>query len=303
MGTSGKPPDFVIAGAPRCGTTALYTYLSQHPDIFLPKLKEPHYFAPEIGSLRRVRDEAGYFELYRSAKKDQIRGDGSVWYLQSETAIPSLLQHQPDARFVIMLRHPADFLASVHQTLLLTGVEKHQQLKTAWQAQEMRSGPSDSRLLQYLQLASFGSQIQRLQDLVGGERVLVHLLEDLREDPAAVYRHTLDFLEVDDDGRREFPVVNERIGYRNNRLGQLFQRLPEPLANLRVRLQNAADSEGEGIISSVATRARSLSRRNWKPAEASQLDASLREAFLEELDGDITLLEQLLERPLGHWRE
>lgn len=301
MARSETAPDFVIAGAPRCGTTALYSYLSDHPQIFLPMLKEPHYFAPEIGSLRRVRELSHYLELYESAGPDQLRGDGSVWYLQSETAIPELLQHQPDARFVVMLRNPIEFVTSVHQTLLLTGVEEHDDLPTAWSVQDDRSGTDSSTLLQYRKLASFGAQIQQLQDLAGQERVLVHLLEDMRDSPQQVYRSTLEFLDIEDDGRDEFPVVNERIGYRSNALGQVLQNLPGPLAELRLWLQNAADSDTNSPVNKVASNVRSLTRRNWKPAERTEIDVTFKNVVLSELAGDMRLLETILGRDLQHW--
>ena len=43
-----KKPNFIIAGFPKCGTTSLYHYLNEHPQIFMPNQKELHFFTFEI---------------------------------------------------------------------------------------------------------------------------------------------------------------------------------------------------------------------------------------------------------------
>ena len=49
--TVAAKPNFFIVGAPKCGTTALYEYLRPHPNIFMPKVKEPHFFATDLGTV------------------------------------------------------------------------------------------------------------------------------------------------------------------------------------------------------------------------------------------------------------
>ena len=48
-------PNFFIVGAPKCGTTALYEYLRPHPNVFMPEIKEPHYFAKDLGTYPRIK--------------------------------------------------------------------------------------------------------------------------------------------------------------------------------------------------------------------------------------------------------
>ena len=48
MGNNLKKPNLFIIGAPKCGTTFLYYYLRQHPDIFFPSFKEPHFFGSDL---------------------------------------------------------------------------------------------------------------------------------------------------------------------------------------------------------------------------------------------------------------
>src|SRR5438093_10106606 len=79
-------PNFFIVGAPRCGTTALYTYLRQHPAIFLPATKEPHYFNIDMNSGGAIRNEEEYLRLFATAGDRARVGEASVYYLSSECA-------------------------------------------------------------------------------------------------------------------------------------------------------------------------------------------------------------------------
>jgi hypothetical protein len=56
-------PNFFIAGAPKCGTTALYQYLRPHPNIFMPEVKEPHFFAKDFGTYPRIKTPEKYQEI------------------------------------------------------------------------------------------------------------------------------------------------------------------------------------------------------------------------------------------------
>lgn len=79
-----KTPNFFIVGAPKCGTTAVYTYLSTHPDIFFPeRAKEPHHFNTDMPGFRWYPEKDSYMALFASAEAQaaSIRGEASVQYL------------------------------------------------------------------------------------------------------------------------------------------------------------------------------------------------------------------------------
>ncbi len=111
-------PNFFIVGAPKAGTTSLYHYLDQHPQIFMSPIKEPNYFATEIRpenfgdelqpqvaeDLRELREYLrgpmpkksfgglvsqwdDYLKLFQSAKTEKAIGEASVCYLWSKTAV------------------------------------------------------------------------------------------------------------------------------------------------------------------------------------------------------------------------
>ena len=78
-------PNFFIVGAPKCGITSMWAYLRQHPDIFMPKLKEPQYFSTDI-ILRfkkdRVTDIETYLKLFSKVRNEKMIGEASPTYLR-----------------------------------------------------------------------------------------------------------------------------------------------------------------------------------------------------------------------------
>ena len=104
-----RRPNFFIVGAPKCGTTAMTTYLRDHPQIFMPLQKEPHYFAEDYPIFREVWTEKQYLHLFRSADSSHLAvGEASVWYLYSDHALPRIKAFAPDARIIVQVRNPVD---------------------------------------------------------------------------------------------------------------------------------------------------------------------------------------------------
>ena len=108
-----KRPNLFIAGAPKCGTTAMAQYLRTHPAIFFSDPKEPAYWAEDLPAMRRrigITTRAAYESLFSAATdRHTYLGEGTTLYLYSQTAIKSIMAYQPAARFVVMIRRPTAF--------------------------------------------------------------------------------------------------------------------------------------------------------------------------------------------------
>lgn len=124
-GTSVSLPDFFIVGAPRCGTSTLYSYLASHPRIFMPLEKEPMFFScwhrePLMESQGSntpmgwaTSDPDEYIALFRPARAGQILGEASTWYLSDHEHVIANMQALygdllRDVKIIIALRNPAD---------------------------------------------------------------------------------------------------------------------------------------------------------------------------------------------------
>ncbi len=233
MKTNAKKPNFYIIGAPKCGTTSLSEYLRTHPDVFFCEPKEPFYFNTDYGSRhRKVRTEAEYLALFDGAGKYPAVGEGSVFYLFSKEAVPSILKFNPEARFIVMLRNPLEQFVSWYWQLVRGRQEDARNPEKAWRLQNVRMRGEwipvrcgDAQHLHYGKVCKLGEQLQRLYASASRQRVLVIFFDDFKADPLAVYRNTLEFLGLADDGRIEFPVMNSRSLPRYRTLMQSVEKL------------------------------------------------------------------------------
>jgi len=289
------PPDFFVIGAPKCGTTALAGWLSAHPRVFMPRMKEPHYFNTD-SSQREVHTESQYLRLFRDAGPAHLRvGEASVYYLVSEVAVPAIEQRLRQPRYIVMLRNPVEMAPALHEQKLYSGNEHITDFATAWRRQEERRrgravAPEcrDARLLVYGDVCRLGTQLERLYRHVPRDRVLTLVLDDLRIDPHAVWRRTLEFLGLPDDGRCEFPVANPAKERRAPAVQRWMLRLD------RVRRTARIPRLGTGIMPT-------LDRMNQVVRPRTPLTASLHAELIDYFRADVALLETLLGRDLGHW--
>ena len=221
--------DFFIVGGPKCGTTSLYEYLKSHPDIFLPDVKEPSFFAHDLPGYRDIDDSNSYAALFEGAKPGQTTGEASVVYLYSKIAVQSIYEYNPLAKIIVMVRHPVNMFRSLHMQLGYTFNEDEMNPETAWHLQEKRKMGNclpelcrDPKLIYYKEFCSLGSQINNLLTVFPDRQVLIMSVHELKKDPLAFYNKTLRFLGVDYDGRNEFPRVNSSKCHRIQWIGRLL---------------------------------------------------------------------------------
>ena len=299
-----EKPNFFIVGAPKCGTTALYEYLRPHPNIFMPELKEPHFFAKDLGGYPRIKTQEEYAELFSPSTGNHTRvGEASVYYLRSAVALANIRAFNPAARIIAMFRNPVDMVYSFHSQLRYWSEETEPDFETAWRLQAPRRQglhlPPQSRgefLLQYAEFGKFGSQAQRVLASFPAEQVKFILYDDFVASPEKVYREVIDFLGLPQDSRSSFPRINENKRPRLSWLGN-FLRKPPPV--LRTAVRRLKQAVGGEKIAAVTTKVVDLNtvkerRRPLSPEFRAELAAT----FQEELG----MLSRILNRDLSHWK-
>lgn len=298
-----KRPDFFIVGAPKCGTTALSEYLRAHPRLFLATPKEPHYFATDLPGLRYITTEEAYHRLFAAADEGHLAvGEASPGYLYSRDALPAIRAYAPAARLIVMLRDPIELFLSHHAQLRYSLFEEEADPATAWGLQEERragrripAACREPRALLYRDMLALGDQLERLYALFPPQQVLVILYDELRDDAGAVYRRTLAFLGLPDDGRSDFPVVNPHKGARWGWLNRLLHRPPRWALALLRRLA------GGPLHDAVVALHGRLKRLNSQRRERAALPPAFRRELAAELRPQVEKLERLLGRDLSHW--
>ena len=207
----GRLPDFFIVGHQKCGTTALYLMLGAHPQIFLPVVKEPRYFAFDQRSKTARRPPAGrpqtleqYAALFAGAEPGQLVGEASPQYLRSRVAAGAIAEVDPAAKIVAILREPAAFLRSFHLQMVSSGVESERDLARALALEPERRrgrhiprGSHHPESLMYSEHVRYAEQLRRFQDHFPREQMLVLIYEEFRADNERTVRGVLRFLGAD----------------------------------------------------------------------------------------------------------
>lgn len=280
------------------------SYLRGHPAVFMSTPKEPSYFATDLPGLQYVDSLARYEELFsRVSDAQPVVGEASPSYLMSGVAMEKIAAYQPQAKILVMLRNPVDMLPSYHSQLYYSSFEDEADFQCAWELQEQRlrgsslpAGCRDPGLLRYSQAASYPEQLQRLFRFFPASHVHIVLFDDLRDDLLAVYRGVLQFLELEDDGRTEFPVVNPRKEARLGFLNRLLHTPPAWARRWMGRLSGSALHDRLVAVYSMILSA------NSKRSENKPLDPEFKKRLMAFYADDVSRLEQMLGRNLDAWR-
>ena len=291
------PPDFLVLGAQKAGTTALYHFLGQHPEVFLPRLKEPHFFTYEGTEAGRtgpgrdsviVREREAYLALFDAARPGQVRGEASPSYLYSAAAAEGILRHAPQVRLVAILRQPVDRAYSNYLHAVRTGREEAATFEEALAREPGRIRDGWGPLWHYLAKGRYDEQVARYRGLFGEEPLLVVLHEDLLHDPLCTVRRVYRHLGVDDAFEPRTETTHNASRVPTNAAARLVARayavLPGGLRErlLPHRLRHAV--------------------RDRVLATPPRLDPALRDALTrDEFDDSIRRLEGLLDRDLSSW--
>jgi hypothetical protein len=297
-----RGPDFIIAGAPKCGTTALYEYLQTHPSVFLTNPKEPHFYADDLGAHREVPTWREYEQLFAGVTSNhQAVGEASVWYMHSKVALKRVREELPNARLIVILRQPIDFLRSLHSDMVWICFDDEPDFEKAWDLQEERRAghriPSLCQVpwfLDYRTLGQLSVHMSRLLQLFPREQVKIMLFDDFKASPQRVYENVLEFLQLPSDGRNEFPRVNAS---KRNRLAWLARCQATVVRTLPRSCIQVGKKFGLGQLN------RTVTRLNSQPSSPVPLRDEFRQRLLEEFRRDIDALSELIGRDLNHWKE
>ena len=202
-----KKPDFFLVGAAKAGTTSIFKYLVQHPSVFIPDIKEPHYFS-EFPQLRapRLENEEAYLALFEGCPSGSVAGDASTSYIYSPHAARRIHDLNPDARILMVLRNPVDRAYSFYWHNRREFAED-QSFEEALEAEPTRIAAGTPFRYHYTASGMYFEQVRRYVDLFGPGAILLHLFEDLENDPAGLCRSMFGFLGVDPD----YPVETGHI--------------------------------------------------------------------------------------------
>lgn len=298
-------PNFFIVGAPKCGTTTVSNALTRHPNVFFCDPKEPFFWSEDFPKLRtqeRLACVDDYLQLFRNAEpRHQVIAEGSTNYLYSQVAIPAIMKFNPQARFLAIVRNPAEAAYSFHDELVYTSNEDESNFERAWRMQDVRrSGqrvPQTCRAeqwLQYEKVMSFGEQLERFFEVVPEPQRLVLLFDDVAKDTRGTYLKILQFVGLKDDGQCEFDRAKSARQVRFAAVHRFLRLPPKPLAVPMLYFRRYVAKQNSGMIGQVK---RLLVRSRKRPELSPEFHEELKRCF----EPEVRRVESLLQTDLQHW--
>lgn len=256
-----RKPNLFIVGEPKCGTTSLYYYLDQHPDIFMSPLKEPNFFCKDIhkesikywGSkkfnqyfLKFTRKD--YSKLFKNAKDEKILGEASVLYLISQVAAREIYLFNKKAKIVASFREPVSQQKSFYLQNIRSAVEDANRFEEALNLESKRrkgerlpQGIYNPSQLYYSEYIKYAEHLKRFLNYFPRENIKVIIFDDLKNNTEAVYKEILSFLGVDDTFKCDFTIKNKGGVPRSKKLREIvlhshkIRKLSQKILPLKVR--------------------------------------------------------------------
>lgn len=297
-------PNFFIIGAQKAGTTSLYHYLSQHPQIFMSPKKEPFFFNHEIDAKGQVVREAfggpgpphvkfanigEYCALFRGVSGEKAIGEASVLYIYAPGTAERIKRYVPEAKVIALLRNPADRAYSAFLHAVRIGREPLTDFAQALREEEDRIRDNWHYVFHYRTRGLYHAQIERYYEVFGTEKVGVWLYEDLTNDPVGVVQSAFRFLGVD-------YAFTPDVSTKHNPA-----RVPKSqAARSMIRFMNTTLPFVGKVFPPVSEKARQLVT-SLTLIEAAPMDPETRRGLIEGYREDVLKLQELIGRDLSVW--
>jgi len=226
-----RMPNFLIIGAARSGTSSLYEYMNQHPDIFFSANKEPLFFAFDGDTvdfkgpgddrqvnIKTVTDLGAYRKLFSNVTTEQAIGEASADYLYAEKAPACIRRYIPEVKLIAVLRNPVE---RAYSSFLYTIRDDREPLRDFAQAlaqEDARIAAHWEYIWHYRRMGFYFQHLSRYYSLFDRRQIKIYLNEELRQDTSSVLRDAFSFLEVDDTFQPDVSVRYNEGGVPKRRL-------------------------------------------------------------------------------------
>jgi hypothetical protein len=294
-------PTFLVIGAPKCGTTSLYHYLSQHPRICMSEEKEPYFFCYTNDELAFggpgaqgfadsiISDLDRYRALFDMAGRHEAIGEATPFYLYCPKAARRIKGLIPDVRLVAVLKNPVDRAFSHYLHFRLRYVEPLESFAAALDAEARRIEENWGPGYHYKQVGFYGAQLRRYFALFDRDQIKVLLQTDLSRSPMSVVQDCFDFLGVERGVSLSTSMRYNVTGLPRNPALHAILTKPSRLKQLLATL----------LPSRVRRQAKERVR-GWNLAKP-EVPREVRSRLTAEYREDILELQDLIGRDLSGW--
>ncbi len=287
-------PTFLVIGAEKSGTTWLYEQLRRHPDIFIPLVKELHYFNKRNSNLEPKRnfEDSGqewYEYHFRGAKDGQSIGEVTPMYLCDEVAPERIRRVIPNVKLIACLRHPTD---RAHSHYWMAKGKKH----TSLSFEEV----VEQREERFIERGRYDRQLDRYLNYFNRDQLLILIHEEVVQAPAESLNRVCSFLGVDDTFYQDQPWITEKVHSSSAERSILLHRAIGAVAKWMRHHWGTRHVLDWFKKTGLASR---LKKANKNPRQYPEMPPNLR----AELDGyyapTVRSVENLIGRRIEPWRE
>lgn len=288
--------NLLVPGAPKCGTTSLYYYLRQHPDIYLSPAKEPHFFDSDVKYQKGFQWYLN--EYFPGLNNEKYLGEMTPAYLDHHDVVIGRIRKEisNEIKFIIMLRDPVKRAWSHYQHMVRSGKES-ETFEDALELEEDRI-VQDKGWFTYFWEGLYGHHLSKWFEVFGREQFLVLRQENLQKEPQEVLNQIFDFLGIEPIAVDVTKKFNQNSVIKHKRLNA-FVKNPPAWAKViyRTTLKNFITSAKRKSISDLIIEY-NLKPKNSKESINIQTAHSLRKRYLADID----LLEEITGIEFRQWK-
>jgi len=284
-------PNFLIIGAHKAGTSSIYVYIQEHPDVYMPELKEPRFFCYDeqnvahVNKSRRVfpvRTLGEYQHLFIQGSSSIAVGEASPEYLNSHIAASRIRETMPEVKLIAGLRHPVERAYSLYQMGFRSG---RITLEFPDWIKEQLAGNDYTRFSLF-----YYENLKRYYDNFSNDQIMIYLFDELKSDPLGVVKEIYDYLGVDKEFEPDISVKYNSGGMPKNKIIHKLFSVQKYKDVLKPMLPGFISRYGKKMYLKNLEKAPSLN-----PDLKSELNAVFKQ--------DIIKLEMLVDRDLSSWLE
>lgn len=302
-----KLPNFVIVGAGKSGTTALYEYLAEHPDVFMSPVKETNFFALEGTEMVEPKDDPNqefhypwsvtnwddYQRLFDGVTNEKAIGEVSPMYLYSPDAAKQLKQRLPNVKIIAILRDPVDRLYSRYMHLARENREPSRRFEDALEQGNIWWKRND-----LVQEGFYHTHLLKYYEQFPETQIKVFLYEDLKKDPLRVIQSIYDFIGVDGWYEPDFSVEY-------NVSGKIQNKAVDRLIGQNSKIKSLIAKVSPTLLNTIT---RNMALKKWvnklrkKNLHKAPLSTSTRMEMINKIyRNEVQQLQQLINRDLNNW--
>lgn len=298
-----KLPNFLIVGVAKSGTTSLYQYLKQHPEVYMCPVKEPKFITAQFlefplqgkGDERIerniIKNFSDYKNLFKKVGNEKAVGEASVDNLYYyDKAIKYIKEYLGDIKIIIILRNPIERAFS--QYLMFRNHREYLSFESALGEEEERKRKNWEFFWYYKDVGFYYKSVKAYTE--NFSRVKIYLYDDLKNNPLGLMNDVYKFLKVDTSFTPDIGVKYNISGVPKHRMlydlvyksNQFKDNMVKPVLNLFL-------TEGK--------RKQLKEKLKAKLIRKSKMKLETREYLKDTYRNDILSLQELLGRNLSQW--